>query len=208
MSEQILRAVVERMAADAAFSALVEQDPDAALGAYDLTEEERATVRTLGADATGRAHQLAPRVTRSSLVFGHLGRGGDHLGDTHPAAPHEVSFDVGAPAHGAVDAGVTPGFDAAGTASPVLAHGAGVDIFEGVPAGRSLPDPGLHAGAGLAAGTGSPWEPRAGLDPASMSPDVGAPGWDAGAAHGAAAGAAGWHPPRHKPGRDARRGGG
>jgi hypothetical protein len=210
MSEQVLRAVVERMAADRAFAALVEQNPDAALAAYDLTEEERAAVLALGDDATGGAHPLAPRVTKSSLVFGHLGRGVDHLGDTHPAASHDVSFDVGVPAHGAVDGGWTPGFDAAGTASPALAHGSGVDIFEGPPSGWSLPDPGVHAGAGLAGLSGSPWEHGGGLDPASLPTDVTAHGplWDASAAPGTAGDIAVWHLPEHGQGGDAVLGGG
>ncbi|TMC47661.1 MAG: hypothetical protein E6J14_14950 [Chloroflexi bacterium] len=192
MSERVLRVVVERMAADREFSALVKQDPENALGDYDLTDDERGTVLGLGADATGRAHRLAPRLTKSSLVFGHLGRGVDHLGAAHSTGGHEAPLDVGTPVHGAVDVGLTPASDADQVGTSFTPHGSGVDIFEGVPAGWSLPEPGAHGDAGVAGLGGSPWEASAGVDTASMPADAASHNlaWDAMPAHAVGTGVA------------------
>lgn len=66
MSAEHLQRIVDRAMADAEFRELLARDPDTALGAYDLTAEERAKF----ASGTARVERLEPRMSKSDLSAG------------------------------------------------------------------------------------------------------------------------------------------
>lgn len=63
MSAEQVQTVIDRAIADAAFRDLLARDPIAALGEYDLSEEERGRFGS----GTAHAEPLEPRVSRSDL---------------------------------------------------------------------------------------------------------------------------------------------
>lgn len=63
MSADAVHQVLERALNDAAFRDLLASDPDAALGAYDLTDAERATFGS----GTAKVERLEERVSKNDL---------------------------------------------------------------------------------------------------------------------------------------------
>lgn len=78
MSDAVLQELIVRLASDEGFAGTVRAQPST-LDAYDLSEEERATLLGLGADAGPGASGLAERQSKSSLLF----MGAGHHVDAH-----------------------------------------------------------------------------------------------------------------------------
>lgn len=66
MSAEGVQRILDRAMSEPAFRELLSRDPDAALGGYELTPEERARFSS----GSARAERLEPRVSKSDLSAG------------------------------------------------------------------------------------------------------------------------------------------